>query len=452
MAKPKKVFRCSSCGFTHQQFMGRCTQCGIWNTLEEDFIEEEKSIGLRSPCQARPVNLKDITTHENCRKASGIGELDRVLGGGVVDGSFVLIGGDPGIGKSTLMLQMAHRLASSGMRVLYVSGEESAPQLKIRALRLGIDSDGIMVYPEVVLERIRDEIEGMNSDIVIIDSIQSIFSSSIEAPPGGVSQIRHCAGILMEIAKGKGVSVFIVGHVTKDGWIAGPKMLEHMVDTVLTFEGDDTGAYRILRTVKNRFGTSGEIGVFEMKASGLSEVRDPSSIFIHGLGGEVSGSAVMATIEGSRAFVVEVQSLVSRTTFSMPRRIAMGSDQSRLAVLLAVLEKRAGIFLAQSDIVVNIAGGFKVTEPAVDLALVMAVASSAFDKPVPKGTVFIGEIGLSGELRPVNHMESRIREAMKMGFTQAVIPEANRDTLSERNAMKIIASDHVKTVLKIISS
>ena len=444
MAKPKKIFRCSSCGFTHPQFMGRCTQCGLWNTLEEDFIEEEKNISLRNTCQARPINLKDISTHETCRKACGIGELDRVLGGGVVDGSFVLIGGDPGIGKSTLMLQMAHRLASSGMRVLYVSGEESAPQLKMRAHRLGIDSDGIMVYPEVVLERIRDEIEGMNSDIVIIDSIQSIFSSSIEAPPGGVSQIRHCAGILMEIAKGKGVTVFIVGHVTKDGWIAGPKMLEHMVDTVLTFEGDDTGAYRIVRTVKNRFGTSGEIGVFEMKASGLSEVKDPSSIFIHGLGGEVPGSAVMATIEGSRAFVVEVQALVSRTTFSMPRRIAMGSDQSRLAVLLAVLEKRAGIFLAQSDIVVNIAGGFKVTEPAVDLALVMAVASSAFDKPVPKGTVFIGEIGLSGELRPVNHMESRIREAMKMGFTQAVIPDANRDTLSEQSTMKIIASDHVK--------
>ena len=451
MAKPKKVFRCSSCGFTHPQFMGRCTQCGLWNTLEEDFIEEEKNISLRNTCQARPINLKDISTHETCRKACGIGELDRVLGGGVVDGSFVLIGGDPGIGKSTLMLQMAHRLASSGMRVLYVSGEESAPQLKMRAHRLGIDSDGIMVYPEVVLERIRDEIEGMNSDIVIIDSIQSIFSSSIEAPPGGVSQIRHCAGILMEIAKGKGVTVFIVGHVTKDGWIAGPKMLEHMVDTVLTFEGDDTGAYRIVRTVKNRFGTSGEIGVFEMKANGLSEVKDPSSIFIHGLGGEVPGSAVMATIEGSRAFVVEVQALVSRTTFSMPRRIAMGSDQSRLSVLLAVLEKRAGIFLAQSDIVVNIAGGFKVTEPAVDLALVMAVASSAFDKPVPKGTVFIGEIGLSGELRPVNHMESRIREAMKMGFTQAVIPDANRDTLSEKNTMKIIASDHVKAALKILA-
>ncbi len=451
MARPKRLFRCSACGATHPQWMGRCSQCGDWNTLEEDVFEVEKAAGPRGSSHQKPLRLKDIESHETFTKPCGIGELDRVLGGGVVGGSFVLLGGDPGIGKSTLMLQMAHRLASSGVKVLYVSGEESAPQLKMRAHRLCVDSDGIMVYPEVVLERIRDETEGISSDLVIIDSIQSIFSSSLEAPPGSVSQIRHCAGILMEMAKGKGVTVFIVGHVTKDGWIAGPKMLEHMVDTVLTFEGDDTGAYRIVRTVKNRFGTSGEIGVFEMKATGLAEVKDPSSIFIHGLGGEVPGSAVMATIEGSRAFVVEVQALVSKTTFSMPRRIAMGSDPSRLAVLLAVLEKRAGIFLAASDIVVNIAGGFKVTEPAVDLALVMAVASSAFDRPVPKGTVFIGEIGLSGELRPVNHMEARIREAMKMGFTQAVIPEANRDSVSNRKSMRLIPAEHVKAALKVLS-
>jgi DNA repair protein RadA/Sms len=431
--------------------MGRCTQCGLWNTMEEDFIEEEKIVSARMSNQTRPVALHEITTKDSSRRESGITELDRVLGGGVVEGSFVLIGGDPGIGKSTLMLQMADKLGSLHMNVLYVSGEESAPQLKMRAQRLGIASDGIMVYPEVVLERIRDEIEVLKSEIVIIDSIQSIFSGTIDAPPGSVSQIRHCAGMLMEIAKGKGVTVFIVGHVTKDGWIAGPKMLEHMVDTVLSFEGDNTGAYRIVRTVKNRFGTSGEIGVFEMKADGLAEVKDPSAIFIHGLGGEVPGSAVMATCEGSRAFVVEVQALVSRTTFSMPRRIAMGSDLSRLTVLLAVLEKRAGIFLAQSDIVVNIAGGFKVTEPAVDLALVMAVASSAFDKPVPKGTVFIGEIGLSGELRPVGHMESRIREARKMGFTQAIIPEANRDTLSQHKGIDLIARDHVKAALTILT-
>jgi len=452
MARPKIIFRCSSCGTSHLQWMGRCSQCGDWNTLEEESSEPGKAVGLRGSNRQKPLSLADIESHDAFTRPCGIGELDRVLGGGVVDGSFVLIGGDPGIGKSTLMLQMAHRLSSSGMKILYVSGEESAPQLKMRAHRLGVGSDGIMVYPEVVLERIQDEADVASCDLVIIDSIQSIFSSKLEAPPGSVSQIRHCAGILMEIAKGKGITVFIVGHVTKDGWIAGPKMLEHMVDTVLTFEGDDTGAYRIVRTAKNRFGTSGEIGVFEMKATGLAEVKDPSSIFIHGLGGEVPGSAVMATIEGSRAFVVEVQALVSRTTFSMPRRIAMGSDLSRLAVLLAVLEKRAGIFLAQSDIVVNIAGGFKVTEPAVDLALVTAVASSAFDRPVPRATAFIGEIGLSGELRPVNHMESRIREAVKMGFTQAVIPEANRDSISGMRSMRLITADHVKEALKIISS
>jgi len=451
MARPRKVFRCSSCNSIHAQWMGKCPQCGLWNTLEEDFIEEDKHFTLRSASQTSPVALHEIDAKDTFRHSSLIGELDRVLGGGVVEGSFVLIGGDPGIGKSTIMLQMTDKLASSGLKVLYISGEESAPQLKMRARRLSVTSGSIMVYPEVVLEKIREEIEAMKSDVVVIDSIQSIFSSAVDAPPGSVSQIRHCAGILMEIAKGRGVTVFIVGHVTKDGWIAGPKMLEHMVDTVLSFEGDDTGAYRIVRTVKNRFGTSGEIGVFEMKADGLHEVKDPSAIFIHGLGGEVPGSAVMATCEGSRAFVVEVQALVSKTTFSMPRRIAMGSDPSRLAVLLAVLEKRAGIFLAQSDIVVNIAGGFKVTEPAVDLALVMAVASSAFDRPVPKGFVCIGEIGLSGELRPVSRMDARIREAVKMGFTRAVIPETNWETISMKKEISLVASPNVKDALKILS-
>ncbi|HPI91768.1 MAG TPA: DNA repair protein RadA [Deltaproteobacteria bacterium] len=451
MAKPKKVFRCTGCGFLHAQWMGRCTQCGLWNTLEEDLLVEERPAAARRSGQVRPVALHDIEADQTMRKSSRIDELDRVLGGGVVEGSFVLIGGDPGIGKSTLMLQMAHSLASSGLRVLYVSGEESAPQIRLRSQRLGLTDSGIMVFPEVVMERIREEIDGGAFDLAVIDSIQSVYSGAVEAPPGSVSQIRHCAGILMEIAKADGVTVFIVGHVTKDGLVAGPKMLEHMVDTVLSFEGDDTGAYRIVRTAKNRFGTSGEIGVFEMKQTGLHEVKDPSAIFIHGLGGESPGSAVMATCEGSRAFVVEVQALVSRTAYSMPRRIALGCDPSRLAVLLAVMEKRAGIYLAQSDIVVNLAGGFRVTEPAVDLALIMAVASSAFDKPVPRGMVFIGEIGLSGELRPVNHMDSRVREALKMGFTRIVIPEANRDSLSAAAGMEVSSLPDVSSALKIIS-
>ncbi|HNQ85132.1 MAG TPA: DNA repair protein RadA [Deltaproteobacteria bacterium] len=450
MARPRKVFRCSSCGFLHYQWMGRCNQCGLWNTLEEDVIVEERPSPSRSS-RVKPMVLNEITADMTVRRTSLIGELDRVLGGGVVQGSFVLIGGDPGIGKSTLMLQMAHSLDSSGLKVLYVSGEESAPQIRLRAQRLGLAASGIVVFPEVLMESIREEVDGGVYDLAIIDSIQSVYSESVGAPPGSVSQIRHCAGVLMEIAKARGVTVFIVGHVTKEGLVAGPKMLEHMVDTVLSFEGDDTGAYRIVRTSKNRFGTSGEIGVFEMKQTGLHEVKDPSAIFIHGLGGESPGSAVMATCEGSRAFVVEVQALVSRTTYSMPRRITMGSDPSRLAVLLAVMEKRAGVYLAQSDIVVNIAGGFRVTEPAVDLSLVMAIVSSAFDRPVPRGMVFIGEIGLSGELRPVSHMESRVREALKMGFTRIIIPEANRDSLSRADGAEVRALPDVSSALKIIS-
>jgi len=450
MARPRKVFRCSSCGFLHHQWMGRCNQCGLWNTLEEDVVVEERPSASRSS-RAKPMVLNEITADMTVRRTSLIGELDRVLGGGVVQGSFVLIGGDPGIGKSTLMLQMAHSLASSGLTVLYVSGEESAPQIRLRAQRLGLAASGIVVFPEVLMESIREEIDGGVYDLAVIDSIQSVYSESVGAPPGSVSQIRHCAGVLMEIAKARGVTVFIVGHVTKEGLVAGPKMLEHMVDTVLSFEGDDTGAYRIVRTSKNRFGTSGEIGVFEMKQTGLHEVKDPSAIFIHGLGGESPGSAVMATCEGSRAFVVEVQALVSRTTYSMPRRITMGSDPSRLALLLAVMEKRAGVYLAQSDIVVNIAGGFRVTEPAVDLSLVMAIVSSAFDRPVPRGMVFIGEIGLSGELRPVSHMESRVREALKMGFTRIIIPEANRDSLSRADGVEVRALPDVSSALKILS-
>jgi len=427
--------------------MGKCPVCGEWNTLAEDIAPVRKS-GPRERARAsEPTPLSSITSSPFMRRKCGIEELDRVLGGGVVEGSLVLIGGDPGIGKSTIMLQMASNLALTGMTILYVSGEESAVQLRMRSERLGIHSERILVYSEVVLEEIREEIAASKPDVVILDSIQSVYSSQIEAPPGSVSQIRECAGALMEISKGLNTVVFVVGHVTKEGWIAGPKMLEHMVDTVLYFEGDSSGAYRILRAVKNRFGTSGEIGVFEMKGNGLQEVHDPSSIFIHGLGGEISGSAVMATIEGSRAFVVEVQALVSKTSYSMPRRISIGSDQSRLSVLLAVLEKRSGVFLSNSDIVVNIAGGMKVSEPAVDLAVVMAVLSSAMDKPLRKGTVCIGEIGLGGELRPVNHMESRLREALRMGFTTALIPAANLESVSTLRGMKLIPVSHVREAL-----
>ncbi len=450
MSRPKRVFRCSSCGSISPQWMGKCSQCAQWNTLVEDVIEERKVPAVKSARHVEPVTFGSIASADIARRKCGIDELDRVLGGGIVDGSLVLIGGDPGIGKSTIMLQMAYNFAVSGMRILYISGEESAVQLRMRGDRLGVVSDNILIYSEVLLENIREQIQVLMPDLVILDSIQSVYSGEIDAPPGSVSQIRECAGILMEIAKGLGVVVFVVGHVTKDGWIAGPKMLEHMVDTVLYFEGDTSGAFRILRAVKNRFGTTGEIGVFEMKSTGLNEVSDPSALFLHGLGGDVSGSAVMVTIEGSRAFVVEVQSLVSRTSYSMPKRISIGSDPSRLSVLLAVMEKRAGTFLAQSDVVVNIAGGIKVNEPAVDLAVVMAIASSAMDKPLPKGVVSIGEVGLNGELRPVGRMESRIREALRLGFTTAMIPQANYDSLRGIKGVKLVGLPHVRSALDML--
>ncbi len=451
MARQRRIYRCSSCGQVYSQWMGKCSQCNEWNTLVEDIVQETRGVRAGKTGNNEPIPLGAVASSPFMRKKCGMPELDRVLGGGIVEGSLVLIGGDPGIGKSTIMLQMANSLAVSGMRILYVSGEESAIQLKLRSDRLGIVSDDILVYPEVVLEEIKQQIAALRPDIVIIDSIQSVFSSQIDAPPGSVSQIREGAGMFMEIAKGMNTVVFVVGHVTKEGWIAGPKMLEHMVDTVLYFEGDASGVYRILRAVKNRFGTSGEIGVFEMKSSGLIEVSDPSSIFINGLGGDVPGSAVMATVEGSRAFVVEVQSLVSRTTYSMPKRISIGSDQSRLSVLLAVLEKRAGVVLSHSDVVVNIAGGMRVAEPAVDLAVVMAIASSALDKPLLKGTVCVGEIGLGGELRPVNHMEFRLREALRTGFTRALIPASNSGCLSSMNGMELVPVANVGDALRTFS-
>lgn len=452
MGKQKRIYRCSSCGQVHTQWMGRCPQCSEWNTLIEDIVPAgTKTASPERIRKSVPVPLSDVASSSFSRRKCGIEELDRVLGGGLVEGSFVLIGGDPGIGKSTIMIQMAYHLSLSGMCILYVSGEESGVQLRMRSERLGAVSESILVYSEVVLEEIREQISALKPDVVIIDSIQSVFSSQIDAPPGSVSQIRESAGILMEIAKGMNTVVFVVGHVTKEGWIAGPKMLEHMVDTVLYFEGDASGVYRILRAVKNRFGTSGEIGVFEMKSSGLEEVHDPSSIFINGLGGDVSGSAVMATIEGSRSFLVEVQALVSKTSYSMPRRISIGSDQSRLSVLLAVLEKRAGIFLSNSDVVVNVAGGIKVNEPAVDLAVVLAIASSALDKPLGRGTVCIGEIGLGGELRPVIHMESRLREALRMGFTRALIPASNLEKMAPLKGIKTIGVPQVRDALDLLS-
>jgi len=447
MPKAKQFFRCSACGNTFDRWLGRCTQCSEWNTLEEIVIESSAS-NTAEPRDTSPLPFDDIIGHSLLRLSTGISELDRVLGSGIVDGSLVLIGGDPGIGKSTLMLQMAHHLSSS-QKVLYVSGEESAVQLKIRGERLGVKSRSLLVYPEIMMEKIIEQIKTVSPNIIVIDSIQSVFSSKIDAAPGSVAQIRHCAGMLMGIAKTTGIPVFLIGHVTKDGWIAGPKMLEHLVDTVLYFEGDSTGAYRVLRAVKNRFGPSGEIGIFEMKESGLTSITNPSGIFM-GLGGRLPGSSVMPAIEGSRVFLVEIQSLVSKTTFSIPKRISIGIDPSRVSVLLAVLEKRSGMFLSGTDVVVNVTSGIKVIEPAADLAVVMAVASSSLDKPLPQGFICLGEIGLSGEIRPVGQVETRLKEAKRLGFTRALIPKANAESQLKSKGIDIISLSHLSEAISVI--
>ena len=447
MAKARQLFRCSSCGNTIDRWSGKCTQCSEWNTLEEIFVESG-TLNSGLPRDTLPLPFDDIIGQTLLRLSTGIAELDRVLGSGIVDGSLVLIGGDPGIGKSTLMLQMAYHLSSS-QKVLYVSGEESAVQLKIRGERLGVKGRSLLIYPEIMIEKIIEQIKTISPNIIVIDSIQSVFSSKIEAAPGSVAQIRHCAGMLMGIAKTTGIPVFVIGHVTKDGWIAGPKMLEHLVDTVLYFEGDSTGAYRVLRAVKNRFGPSGEIGIFEMKESGLISINNPSGIFM-GLGGRLSGSSVMPAIEGSRVFLVEIQSLVSKTTFSMPKRISIGIDPSRVSVLLAVLEKRSGMFLSGSDVVVNVTSGIKVMEPAADLAVVMAVASSSLDKPLAQGFICLGEIGLSGEIRPVSQIETRLKEAKRLGFTRALIPKANAEPILKSKGIDIIALSHLSEAISVI--
>jgi DNA repair protein RadA/Sms len=447
MPKAKQFFRCSACGNTFDRWLGKCTQCSEWNTLEEITMESAAS-NTAAPRDTSPLPFDDIIGHSLLRLSTGISELDRVLGSGIVDGSLVLIGGDHGIGKSTLMLQMAHHLSSS-QKVLYVSGEESAVQLKIRGERLGVKSRSLLIYPEIMMEKIIEQIKTVSPNIIVIDSIQSVFSSIIDAAPGSVAQIRHCAGMLMGIAKTTGIPVFLIGHVTKDGWIAGPKMLEHLVDTVLYFEGDSTGAYRVLRAVKNRFGPSGEIGIFEMKESGLTSITNPSGIFM-GLGGRLPGSSVMPAIEGSRVFLVEIQSLVSKTTFSMPKRISIGIDPSRVSVLLAVLEKRSGMFLSGTDVVVNVTSGIKVIEPAADLAVVMAVASSSLDKPLPQGFICLGEIGLSGEIRPVGQVETRLKEAKRLGFTRALIPKANAESQLKSKGIDIISLSHLSEAISVI--
>ena len=400
--------------------------------------------------KAAPVRLSSVTAADTDRIKTDICELDRVLGGGIVEGSLVLVGGDPGIGKSTLLLQMCYNLAKNGNSVLYISGEESLGQIKLRAQRVGEASDNLMVLCETSLDTIEDVLENVKPQIVVIDSIQTMYREEVGAAPGSVSQVRETTAVLMQLAKGLNISIFIVGHVTKEGVVAGPRMLEHMVDTVLYFEGDKNAAYRILRSVKNRFGSTNEIGVFEMRQEGLAEVANPSEYMLTGRPEEASGSVVVCLLEGTRPILVEIQALVCDSNFGMPRRTAAGADYNRVNLLMAVLEKRAGIHLSGSDAYVNIAGGMKVNEPAMDLGIVMALVSSFRNRPMMENTIVFGEVGLAGEVRAVSQPQIRINEAVKLGFENCILPQVCLKNIKKTDKINLIGISSVKDAVKLI--
>lgn len=422
MAKAKVKYVCQSCGQASVKWAGRCPGCGEWNTLVEEVEQPVRRREVTPGVGAVAQPLDDIPTQGESRFSSGMAECDRVLGGGIVPGSMVLIGGDPGIGKSTLLLQLSQSLAAAGRTVLYVSGEESASQLKLRAERLGALSGRIYVLSETDLDRAIRTLDDVAPDFLIIDSIQTVYRPDVSSAPGSVSQVRECTGMLLHTSKARNIATFIVGHVTKDGNLAGPRVLEHMVDAVLYFEGERHQSFRVLRAVKNRFGSTNELAVFEMAEGGLREVANPSEMFLSERSTQAPGSAVVAAMEGSRPLLLEVQALVASTGFGTPRRMATGADYNRVSLILAVLERRIGLSLQTSDAYVNLAGGVRVDEPAIDLGLAMAIASSFRDKPLPMGDVYIGEVGLTGEVRSVSRLDQRVREAEKLGFSRCVVP------------------------------
>ena len=439
MAKGKKtVFFCQNCGYESVKWMGQCPGCQQWNTFVEESVTEASSGKKQQRSRKQPVSVAEIQTEKEERTATGFGELDRVLGGGIVGGSLVLVGGDPGIGKSTLLLQVCRLLSLAGKKVLYISGEESLRQIKLRAQRLGSFNDNLLLLCETNLTDIREEAQKQKPEIMVIDSIQTMYNEDVSSAPGSVSQVRESTGMLLQIAKGMGISVFIVGHVTKDGSVAGPRVLEHMVDTVLYFEGDRHASYRILRSVKNRFGSTNEIGVFEMRGDGLAEVRSPSEFMLSGKPQGASGSIVACSMEGTRPILIEVQALVCRSNFGIPRRTAAGTDFNRVNLLMAVLEKRGRMNLSECDAYVNIAGGIKMTEPAIDLAILLAVASSYRDIVIPDRVVAFGEVGLSGEVRAVSMAQQRVREAKKLGFETVILPRVCENTVGEAEGVELV--------------
>lgn len=462
MAKSRTTaFFCKECGYESAKWSGQCPSCKAWNTFVEEPVVKEKNVkgivninakyhetaGVK---KAAPVRLSSVTAADTDRIKTDICELDRVLGGGIVEGSLVLVGGDPGIGKSTLLLQMCYNLAKNGNSVLYISGEESLGQIKLRAQRVGEASDNLMVLCETSLDTIENVLENVKPQIVVIDSIQTMYREEVGAAPGSVSQVRETTAVLMQLAKGLNISIFIVGHVTKEGVVAGPRMLEHMVDTVLYFEGDKNAAYRILRSVKNRFGSTNEIGVFEMRQEGLAEVANPSEYMLTGRPEEASGSVVVCLLEGIRPILVEIQALVCDSNFGMPRRTAAGADYNRVNLLMAVLEKRAGIHLSGSDAYVNIAGGMKVNEPAMDLGIVMALVSSFRNRPMMENTIVFGEVGLAGEVRAVSQPQIRINEAVKLGFENCILPQVCLKNIKKTDKINLIGISSVKDAVKLI--
>ena len=459
-AKVKSVFYCQSCGYESSKWMGQCPGCRQWNTFVEEVIKPGSSgnkssgrgiLGSGSGESARPVKLSEIVLNEEDRFDTHIRELNRVLGGGLVKGSLTLVGGDPGIGKSTLLLQTARLLSEDHRKVLYISGEESLSQIKLRANRIGEFTDDMTLFCETDLGTIDETIRRQSPDVVIIDSIQTMFNENVSSAPGSVSQVRESTGVLMRIAKQLGISIFIVGHVTKEGTVAGPRVLEHMVDTVLYFEGDRHASYRILRAVKNRFGSTNEIGVFEMRNEGLIEVENPSEYMLEGKPENASGSVVTCSVEGTRPILIEIQALVSHTNFNFPRRQANGTDYNRVNLLMAVLEKRVGLELSSYDAYINLAGGMKLIEPALDLSMCMAIVSSFRNKPISDDIVAFGEVGLSGEVRSVNMPDVRISEALRLGFKTCIVPKSVADKYSDKfKDIKLIGVSSVQDVVGFI--
>jgi DNA repair protein RadA/Sms len=446
--KSKTFYTCQKCGYQSAKWLGKCPDCNSWNSFAEEVFSKPSTRSALSAVETFPVAIGDVPEKVEERASCGISEFDRVLGGGLVAGSLVLVGGDPGIGKSTLMLQAMNHLSGKGI-VLYVSGEESAAQTAMRGTRLGVSAPNLYILAENSLEKVLLHVEKLKPSVLVVDSIQTVFTSELESAPGSVSQVRETAGRLMVLAKKSGIPVFLVGHVTKDGSIAGPRVLEHMVDTVLYFEGDAGHPFRILRAIKNRYGSTNEIGVFEMREAGLREVGNPSELFLSERPLGVPGSVVSATIEGSRPLLVEIQALVTSSSLGVPRRTTIGVDNNRVALLVAIIEKKVGLNLAGGDIFLNVAGGMKLNEPAADLGIVAAIASSHLDKVIPPHNILVGEVGLAGEVRGVSRPETRIREAVKLGFSRCILPAGNLRNIRLPD-VEMIGVESVEQALEVL--